>query len=150
MERQGELSLAVSLLKGALLNSSRPVGARQWVSGLSSGFRGISGPQSCISSYGIVERSGNSRLKAALPSADLRVRFPVSTRNTRGIAMWGPAQGAHLRVAPALLNNMALHLGVGTRGLSTASSRRVTGSFFLRNHIGFVSVPHQMAYVVER
>lgn len=39
---------------------------------------------------------------------------------------------------------------IGSRTFSTASSRSMKNSFFIRNHVGFVSVPHQMAYVVER
>ncbi|KYK69157.1 SPFH domain / Band 7 family protein [Toxoplasma gondii TgCatPRC2] len=33
---------------------------------------------------------------------------------------------------------------------STASSRRTTEAFWVRNHMGVVTVPHQTAYVVER
>ncbi|KFG36199.1 SPFH domain / Band 7 family protein [Toxoplasma gondii p89] len=33
---------------------------------------------------------------------------------------------------------------------STASSRRTTEAFWVRNHLGVVTVPHQTAYVVER
>ncbi|OEH78611.1 spfh domain band 7 family protein [Cyclospora cayetanensis] len=45
---------------------------------------------------------------------------------------------------------VSLHLTTTTRGFSSASSRRITESFFLKNHPGFVLVPHQMAYVIER
>lgn len=41
-------------------------------------------------------------------------------------------------------------LSVRFRSFSTAASQRVTRSFFIRNHVGLVAVPHQMAYVVER
>lgn len=37
-----------------------------------------------------------------------------------------------------------------SRSFSTAASRRNTNSFFVRNHVGLVAVPHQMAYVIER
>lgn len=50
----------------------------------------------------------------------------------------------------SLLRKLHTPLNTRSRSFSSSTSRRVPDSFFARNHFGFISVPHQMAYVVER
>ena len=45
---------------------------------------------------------------------------------------------------------LPMSLRACSRSFTSGNNRRLSDSFFARNHLGFVSVPHQMAYVVER
>ncbi|KAL8274396.1 hypothetical protein Esti_001718 [Eimeria stiedai] len=85
-----------------------------------------------ISPFAMIGRTpiASSSTNTILPSMRIGTRGPVG----RSPALSAPPAQLHL----------------SPRAFSTSTGHRSTSSFFFRNHVGFVAVPHQMAYVVER
>lgn len=149
MARLASLYRTISLVRGEPLSSSGPVCTWQRLSGVPTQECAAVGrlPQTRLDG---LERGRGYPHRAVQPCSDALLGHAFALPIIAGVRL-APAGGNVPVGGPtSALGQRPLHFCIGSRNFSSASSRSVKNSFFIRNHVGFVSVPHQTAYVVER
>ncbi|KEP63094.1 UNVERIFIED_CONTAM: SPFH domain / Band 7 family protein [Hammondia hammondi] len=101
-------------------------------------------PRTSISERAVASSAPSSANTAASSSPSSRSMCQRLAASLSSRAHGGLVAGRHETADARFL--LPTHRGF----FSTASSRRTTEAFWVRNHMGVVTVPHQTAYVVER